>query len=273
MDTTLYYSEKDSPVSSGKLESSICFTEARIDSAPLLSVTPQFQSLDLMTTPTSIYDATSSLDATLYFIEREPPVPSGNLGNSICFAEARKDAAPFLRLFSQLQSSVHGNFSLNSLYNEDVTATAITGKKAGCICLVEASGNTAPNQSISQLQTSPHGETAAVSLDYRIDDHDNRRSSNFTAYFQNVRGLKSKLTDLLIASTGCGYDIIVLVETWLDSTINSLQLFGHEFDVYRCDRSPHNSFKRHGGGTLIAVRKKYASDLILADEYISLEQV
>lgn len=92
-------------------------------------------------------------------------------------------------------------------------------------------------------------------------------------YYQNVRGLKTKLSDFFIASSSSSYDVIMLTETFLDDTVNSLQLFNTEFCVYRCDRNSSNSRKQGGGGTLVAVRKKFASNQMLVNEFSVLEQV
>ncbi|XP_062710669.1 uncharacterized protein LOC134288803 [Aedes albopictus] len=81
-------------------------------------------------------------------------------------------------------------------------------------------------------------------------------------YFQNVRGLRTKINELFLAVDGSEYDVIVLVETNLDSTITSAQLFGEHYVVYRNDRDTTNSQKKSGGGVLIAVHRKLPSSLI-----------
>lgn len=53
------------------------------------------------------------------------------------------------------------------------------------------------------------------------------------------------------------YDIIILCETWLNSSILSSELFDDRFVVYRRDRETSNfRIKKEGGGVLIAVSKK-----------------
>ena len=78
-------------------------------------------------------------------------------------------------------------------------------------------------------------------------------------YFQNVRGLKSKINHIYLASIDCEFDVLILVETWLDDRITSIQLFGEDFVVYRVDRNHMNSNRSVGGGVLIAVRKSLDS--------------
>ncbi|XP_055643111.1 uncharacterized protein LOC129779577 [Toxorhynchites rutilus septentrionalis] len=71
-------------------------------------------------------------------------------------------------------------------------------------------------------------------------------------YYQNVRGLRTKIDDFFLAAQDSCYDVIVLTETWLDDRIQSTQLFGSLYTVFRTDRSPKNSAKSRGGGVLIA---------------------
>ena len=92
-------------------------------------------------------------------------------------------------------------------------------------------------------------------------------------YFQNVRGLRTKIDATFLATNDCMYDVIIFVETGLDDRINSPQLFGNSFNVFRCDRSPSNSEKRSFGGVLIAVAKHYPCALVEPVHGRCLEQV
>ena len=62
-------------------------------------------------------------------------------------------------------------------------------------------------------------------------------------YYQNVRGLKTKIDDFFLAVTEAEYDVIVLTETWLDDSVYSSQLFGDSYTVFRTDRNSLNSRK------------------------------
>ena len=92
-------------------------------------------------------------------------------------------------------------------------------------------------------------------------------------YYQNVRGVRTKIDDLFLASTDCNFDVVVLTETGLDDQIMSAQLFGTSFNVFRCDRSAINSRKSRFGGVLIAVSQQYSSCLITTTNGQNLEQV
>ena len=50
------------------------------------------------------------------------------------------------------------------------------------------------------------------------------------------------------------YDVIIFVETWLNSAISSVELGLSDYAVFRCDRSLATSRNSRGGGVLIAVK-------------------
>ena len=92
-------------------------------------------------------------------------------------------------------------------------------------------------------------------------------------YYQNTRGLRTKLDDVYLAALDSDYDVYVFSETWLDEQINSVQLFGDHFNVYRRDRSIANSIRTRGGGVLIAVSNTLDSGLIRDDRFTSIETI
>ncbi|XP_062558120.1 uncharacterized protein LOC134222996 [Armigeres subalbatus] len=92
-------------------------------------------------------------------------------------------------------------------------------------------------------------------------------------YYQNVRGLRTKVDSFFLAASECDYDVIVLTETWLDEHILGIQLFGPKFAVYRTDRNSANSTKSRGGGVLIAVSTRWNSYVDSTLTSIALEQL
>ena len=78
-------------------------------------------------------------------------------------------------------------------------------------------------------------------------------------FYQNVNGLKTKLTDFLCAALAEEYSIIALTETGLDPNINDAELLDHSYAVYRNDRSLMNSSKSARGGVLLAVKNNFKS--------------
>ncbi|XP_062557283.1 uncharacterized protein LOC134222155 [Armigeres subalbatus] len=92
-------------------------------------------------------------------------------------------------------------------------------------------------------------------------------------YYQNAGGMNCDVEQYLLATSDDCYDVIVLAETWLDSRTLSSQVFGPEYEVFRCDRGPMNSRKSTGGGVLIAVIKKRKARVIYNDLWGCVEQV
>ncbi|XP_053690885.1 uncharacterized protein LOC128739423 [Sabethes cyaneus] len=98
-------------------------------------------------------------------------------------------------------------------------------------------------------------------------------TNDISLMYQNVRGLRTKIDEIYLSTVDCLYDVIMFTETGLDDRINSIQLFGNSFNVFRCDRSHLNSDKRSFGGVLIAVAKQYSSALFEPVHGKHLEQV
>lgn len=98
-------------------------------------------------------------------------------------------------------------------------------------------------------------------------------ANKLMVYYQNVRGLRTKIDDFFVTVVDCDYDVIVVTETWLDDRIYSAQLFGNRFTVFRNDRNPFNSTKARGGGVLIAVSNRLNYLLDSAHINTSVEQL
>lgn len=69
-------------------------------------------------------------------------------------------------------------------------------------------------------------------------------------YYQNVRGLKSKVNNFFANVLTVDIDIVSLTETWLDESVYSSELFPDQWSVFRCDGRD----RVRGRGVLVAVR-------------------
>ncbi|XP_053698992.1 uncharacterized protein LOC128745962 [Sabethes cyaneus] len=96
---------------------------------------------------------------------------------------------------------------------------------------------------------------------------------NIHVYYQNVGGMNASVHDYLLACVDSPYDIIVLTETWLDERTSSTQIFGPNYEVFRCDRSAHNSRKSTGGGVLVAVHRQLKASVLEHNDWLPVEQV
>ncbi|KAE9542340.1 hypothetical protein AGLY_003467 [Aphis glycines] len=80
-----------------------------------------------------------------------------------------------------------------------------------------------------------------------------------TGFYQNCRGIRSKLTNFKCNVSAFNYDFIVLTETWLNDCISDCELGLVNYIIYRCDRSNFTNTSLKGGGILIGVRKDLTS--------------
>lgn len=92
-------------------------------------------------------------------------------------------------------------------------------------------------------------------------------------FYQNVRGLRTKVDEFYLATSDADYDVIVLTETWLNDQIFSSQLFGDLYTVYRKDRNAEITGKKRGGGVIVAVSNRLKSVDVTLPAHDQLEQL
>ncbi|KAG5861286.1 hypothetical protein JTB14_025503 [Gonioctena quinquepunctata] len=81
---------------------------------------------------------------------------------------------------------------------------------------------------------------------------------NMSCYYQNFRGLRTKLNHFKLSTEGENYDLILGTETWLNESIDSSEFINcNRYEIVRCDRNPHITNKERGGGVMIEVSKKF----------------
>ena len=87
-----------------------------------------------------------------------------------------------------------------------------------------------------------------------------RRSTHkgVSFFYANARSIVNKVDMLHLEVADKVYDVVVLVETHLDSSIADGEIFPANYLVFRRDRMCNC---RHGGGVLIAVRDTFKSSL------------
>lgn len=79
---------------------------------------------------------------------------------------------------------------------------------------------------------------------------------NMRLYYQNVRGLNSKMQQVFnfMCSQQRQLDFFALTETWLDGSVSDGELFPDTYNVLRADRQHSLVGLLRGGGVLLAVR-------------------
>ena len=81
-------------------------------------------------------------------------------------------------------------------------------------------------------------------------------NNQISIYYQNCRGLRTKLHTLYMNILSNCYDIIILTETWLHFDIADNEFIDTRYKVFRKDRDRKGSGRRDGGGALVAVRRE-----------------
>lgn len=81
--------------------------------------------------------------------------------------------------------------------------------------------------------------------------------TNFTIYYQNVRSLKTKSNDFFSNVLCNNFTVIALTETWLNNSFYNSEVIDDRYIVFRNDRSPNTSKKKHGGGVLLAIKSSF----------------
>jgi len=96
---------------------------------------------------------------------------------------------------------------------------------------------------------------------------------NISVYYQNVNRARTKTAELFLTVIEHDYDVIILVETNFETSINSEEVFDSRYIVYRCDRILNvNSIKSSGGGVVVAVKKHFRS-VVCSDLQNSCEEI
>jgi hypothetical protein len=141
----------------------------------------------------------------------------------------------------------------------------------------------APTSGPVALTDEAHGGSATSYLTVKYCDgnvrdfstSDTQSKTTFKILYQNVRGLRTKQTELFDNVCSMDFQIICLTETWLNDVFRSqTTVFPNSFTIFRSDRV--SSTKSSGGCVLIAIsfrvrtfKRKY--DLQLYEECVWVE--
>ncbi|KAL4152924.1 hypothetical protein QTP88_000757 [Uroleucon formosanum] len=97
-------------------------------------------------------------------------------------------------------------------------------------------------------------------------------NSLLSGYYQNVRGLRTKLNLLKCSIPSSTHDFIIFTETWLRNTFLDNELGFTQHNVFRRDRTEKTSPHNRDGGVLVAIKKTFNSILLNIDT-LNVEQV
>ncbi|KAH8323666.1 hypothetical protein KR067_002683, partial [Drosophila pandora] len=88
-------------------------------------------------------------------------------------------------------------------------------------------------------------------------------NKSLKVFFQNIFGMRTKSRMVLLNSSVCDFDVIVLVETWLNSIFSSSEFFEPKlFQVFRKDRDSSSTHCKRGGGVIIAIRRSMLATVV-----------
>ena len=83
---------------------------------------------------------------------------------------------------------------------------------------------------------------------------------NFSIYYHNVGGLRTKNDNLFVKFSALDFDIIAISETWLTASHYISEYFDlNLFTVFRKDRCPVNFEFSRGGAVLIALQNRFSA--------------
>lgn len=101
------------------------------------------------------------------------------------------------------------------------------------------------------------------SLNYHQSNGYRKKSKELKMYYQNIKGIKTKLSLLQSTLPMFEHDRMLLSERWLEPNINCIELSFINHNVHRLNRSILTCAKSRGGGVLIAISEKYKVYIII----------
>lgn len=96
--------------------------------------------------------------------------------------------------------------------------------------------------------------------------------NHLSIYYQNCRGIRTKLNTLYMNVLANAYDVIVFTETWLTPDISDNEFIDQRYLVFRCDRDRIVTQKKDGGGVLIAVSRELKPSCLALSPPLSLPE-
>jgi len=93
-------------------------------------------------------------------------------------------------------------------------------------------------------------------------------------YFQNISGMRTKTQSVFMNTSNSDYNIIKLVETWLNSNFSSNEFFDPKlFQVFRKGRDFGRMQCERGGGVIVVSRKSCCTVMRLLNDDSLLDQL
>lgn len=87
-------------------------------------------------------------------------------------------------------------------------------------------------------------------------------SENINCYYQNVRGLNTKINEFYNNVSLLDYDLLAISETWLQNSVNDCEVINNNYVLFRADRKLEETNKSRGGGTMLAVKSCFSASKV-----------
>lgn len=95
-----------------------------------------------------------------------------------------------------------------------------------------------------------------------------QHNNTLKCFYQNTRGIRSKIIGLRNKITLKNFDVVCLTETWLTDGIDSESIFDETYVTYRADRTARTYSRATnrleedltGGGALIAIKNNISTN-------------
>lgn len=101
-----------------------------------------------------------------------------------------------------------------------------------------SSGNTDAQRAIEELKLRAANGEPNERILFRNGAHNAGQSNSYglQLYNQNARGVNTTFSNLQLSLLCCNYDVILLIETWLDGNVNNDDFLPEALNITRCDR-------------------------------------
>ena len=90
--------------------------------------------------------------------------------------------------------------------------------------------------------------------------------TKFRIFYQNTRGLRTKLHNFLTSSACDTNDVICISESWLNANISDGEVMDNTYMIFRKDRDSYTSIHTRGGGVFIAVKRNILAEMLPIDK-------
>ena len=167
------------------------------------------------------------------------------------------------------QLTLTGKYACNSSFSSSVTSVVSSNSFP-----IRPSSNSSRRTTEANVTTgrAPSSNSNVTQQTNRLSRSNAEYIPTFSVYYQNVRGLRTKIVQLRLMLANCDYDVIVFTETWLREDIDSTEI-SSDYVLFRCDRSALTSQHARGGGVVIAVKNQFICERISFPNCERLEQI